>query len=300
MAEALYVILGATGHVGGVIAGRLLDQKRKVRVVGRDAGRLGPLASRGAEAMAGSIDDPAFAPKALAGAAAAFVLLPPNFATPSFRAWQSRLVETLGRAVESARPAHVVALSSIGGHLARGNGPIAGLHELEPRLAAAKGVSVLALRPGYFMENHLGSLGMVKQMGILGSAIRADLPMQMIATRDIGEVAARRLLALDFTGQGVLELMGPGDATMAQVARAIGKAIGKPDLGYVQFPYDEARKGMVGMGLKPEMADLYVEMSRGFNEGTVKATQPRSPATTTPTTIEQFAEKVFAPAYRAA
>jgi uncharacterized protein YbjT (DUF2867 family) len=299
MADTLHVILCATGHVGGVIASRLLDQKRKVRVVGRDAGRLGPFAARGAEAMAGSVDDPAFAARALAGAGAAFLLLPPNLAAPSFRAWQSKVVDALGRAVESARPGHVMTLSSIGAHLARGNGPIAGLHEMEERLGAVQGVNVLHLRPGYFMENNLGSIGMVKQMGILGSAIRADVLMQTIATQDIGEVGARRLLALDFQGRGALELMGPRDVTMAEVARAIGKAIGKPDLRYVQFPYDEARKGMVGMGLPPEMADLYVEMSRGFNEGTVKATQPRSKDSTTPTTIEQFAEKVFAPAYRA-
>ena len=300
MADSLHVILGATGHVGGVIAGRLLDQKRKVRVVGRDAKRLEPLAARGAEAMAGSVDDPAFAARALAGAGAAFLLLPPNLSTQTFRAWQSKLVDTLGRAVESAKPAHVMTLSSIGAHLAKGNGPIAGLHELEERLGSVKGVSVLNLRPGFFMENNLTSLGLVKQMGLLGSALRADLSMPMIATQDIGEVAAKRMLALDFQGKSVLELMGPRDVTMAEVARAIGKAIGKPDLPYVQFPYDEARKGMVGMGLPPEMADLYVEMARGFNEGTVKATQPRSPATTTPTSIEQFAEKVFAPAYRGA
>lgn len=300
MANPLYVVLGATGHVGGGIAARLLDQKRRVRVVGRGAERLASLAARGAEVVAGSIEDPAFAARALAGAGAAFLLIPPHMTAPSFRAYQSRVVDALARAVEAARPGHVVTLSSIGGHLAAGNGPIAGLHELEQRLSAVKGVAVLHLRPGFFMENHLGSVGMVKQMGILGSALRADLPMQMIATRDIAEVGARRLAALDFQGQGALELMGPRDVTMAEVARAVGRAIGKPDLPYVQFPYDEARKGMVGAGLRPDMADLYVEMSRGFNDGTVRPTQPRSPATTTPTTVERFAEETFAPAFRAA
>ncbi len=300
MADPLYVVLGATGHVGGGIAARLLDQKRRVRVVGRGAERLASLAARGAEVAAGSIEDPAFAARALAGAGAAFLLVPPNMTAPSFRAYQSRVVDALARAVEAARPAHVVTLSSIGGHLAAGNGPIAGLHELEQRLSAVKGAAVLHLRPGYFLENHLGAVGIVKQMGILGSALRADLPMQMIATRDIAEVAARRLAALDFQGQGALELMGPRDVTMAEVARAVGRAVGKPDLPYVQFPYDEARKGMVGAGLRPDMADLYVEMSRGFNDGTIRPTQPRSPATTTPTTVERFAEETFAPAFRAA
>jgi hypothetical protein len=85
---------------------------------------------------------------------------------------------------------------------------------------------------------------------------------------------------------------------MAEATAAIGRAIGKPELKYVQFPYPDAKKGMVGMGLPEEMADLYVEMSQGFNDGRIRATQPRSAATTTPTTIEKFAESVFGPAFR--
>src|SRR5512134_3240431 len=99
MADTLHVVLGATGHVGGVIASRLLDQKKTVRVVGRSADRLKPFTVRGAEGMAGSIEDPAFAARALAGAGAAFVLVPPNLGAPSFRAYQSKVVEGLATAI---------------------------------------------------------------------------------------------------------------------------------------------------------------------------------------------------------
>jgi len=299
MAEPLHVVCGATGHVGGIIASRLLDAKKKVRVVGRSADRLAPLAARGAEAAAGSMEDPAFLAKAFQGAAAAFVLVPPNYATKEFRAYQLRVVDAIGKALESARVPHALTLSSIGAHLAKDNGPIAALHALEERLDRISGLAVLHLRPGYFMENHLSGIGMVKGMGIYGSALRADLKLAQIATRDIGEVAARRMLALDWKGNGVLELHGPRDLSMAEVTRALGKAIGKPDLAYVQFPYPDARKGMVQAGLQEEMADLYVDMSRGFNDGIVKPTQPRSKETTTPTTIEAFAAEVYAPAFRA-
>jgi uncharacterized protein YbjT (DUF2867 family) len=298
MAEPIHAILGATGHVGGAIASRLLDQKRKVRVVGRDRARLKPFADRGAEVAVASIDDGDALSLALAGAAAAYVLIPPNLPAADFRAYQRKVVEALGAALERARVGHVITLSSIGANRPDQNGPIAGLHEMEQRLGRLS-AHVLHLRPGYFMENTLMSIGMVKGMGMNGSAIRADLPMQMIATRDIAEVGARRLAALDWTGKGVLELMGPRDVTLAEVTTALGKAIGRPDLKYVQFPYPDAKKGLMAMGLQEQMADLYVEMSRGFNDGAVRATQPRSPATTTPTTIEVFAETVFAPAFRA-
>jgi uncharacterized protein YbjT (DUF2867 family) len=298
MTEPLYAILGATGNVGGVIASRLLDEKRRVRVVGRDPGRLQLLADRGAETAVASMEDPAALARALGGASAAFVLIPPNLAAKDFRAFQRTVVESIGTALETARVPFVMSLSSIGADRPDRNGPIAGLHDLERRLDRLPG-AVLHLRPGYFMENSLAALGMVKHMGINGSALRADLPMSIIATRDIGEAGARRIVA-GGKGKEVLELQGPRDLTMAELTAALGKAIGKPDLKYVQFPYEEARKGMVGMGLPEGMADLYVEMSRGFNEGAVKPTQPRSAATTTPTTIDAFAATVFAPAYRAA
>lgn len=299
MAEPIHVVLGASGHVGGVVAERLLGAGRRVRAVARNADRLGPLARQGAEVLAGSVDDPAFARRALEGAGAAFVLLPP-FLGKGIRAWQDRTAGVLGDALEGAKVTHAVTLSSIGAQHPDGNGPIAGLHVLERRIDRIPGISVVHLRPGYFFENNLGVIGLVKTMGANGGALRPDLPMAHIATRDIGEVAARRLLSLDWKGREVLELHGERDLTMAGVTRALGAAIGKPDLAYVHFPYADAQQGLVQAGLPEEMAALYMEMSEGFNDGRVTTTQPRSPASTTPTSIERWAAEVFAPAWRAA
>jgi uncharacterized protein YbjT (DUF2867 family) len=295
----LYVVLGATGHVGGIVATRLLDAGKRVRAVARRADGLAPLVRRGAEAASGSVDDPAFLRKALDGARAAFVLLPPNFA-PGIRAWQDRTAGLLGDALAAARVSHAVSLSSVGAQSGSGNGPIAGLHALEQRLDQVPGLSPLHLRPGYFFENHLGSIGMIKGMWLVGSALRPDLEMAQIASRDIGEAAARRLLALDWKGRAIQELHGERLLTMMETATALGKAIGKPDLRYVQFPYADALKGMIGAGLPEEMAALYVEMSKGFNEGHVTMAQARGAATTTPTSIERWATEVFAPAFAAA
>ena len=298
MADTLYVVLGASGHVGGIIAERLLDAKKKVRVAARSADKLKGFAARGGEVVTGSVDDSAFLRRAFQGAGAAFVLLPPNLA-PGIRAWQDRTANAIGDALEGARVPRSVTLSSIGANLSSGNGPIAGLHVLEQRLDMIRGLAPLHLRPGYFFENNLGAIGLVKAMGALGGALRADLPMAQIATKDIGEVAARRLLALDWSGRTVQELHGERDLTMAQVATALGKAIGKPELRYVQFPYADAERGLVGAGLPQEMAALYMEMSRGFNDGHVKPSQARSPASTTPTAIERWGSEVFAPAFKA-
>jgi uncharacterized protein YbjT (DUF2867 family) len=292
-----YVVFGATGHVGGIIARRLLEAGKKLKAVARTADKLKALAAFGAEAAPGNIDDALFLRRVLDGADAAFVLLPPYFG-PGIRAFQDRTAAALGDALEAARVPYALSLSSIGADRPSGNGPIAGLHALEQRLDRIPGHSPLHLRPGYFFENHLATMGLVKGMGIAGSALRGDLPIAQIATRDIGEVAARKLLALDWKGRSVLELHGERDLSMADAAAVVGKAIGKPDLKYVQFPYPDAQKGMVQMGLPEEMAALYVDMSKGFNDGLVKPTQPRSEATTTPTSFEKFVAEVYAPAFK--
>jgi uncharacterized protein YbjT (DUF2867 family) len=298
MADGTTVVFGATGHVGGVIAERLLAAGRKVRAVARSADKLTALGKKGAEVLAGDVADAAFVRRATAGTRAAFVLLPPQFG-PGFRAFQERAADAYAAAIEANRLEHTVTLSSIGADQPKGSGPIAGVAGLEQRLDRIAGLARLHLRPGYFLDNHLQAVGMVKGLGFHGSAIRADLALPQIDPRDIGEVAARRLLALDWKGGEVQELHGQRDLTMSEVTAVLGKAIGKPDLRYVAFPYPDARAGMIQAGLTEELADLYVEMSKGFNDQLLRARQPRSAATTTPTSIEAWAQKVFVPAFQA-
>ncbi len=296
MAEG-YVVFGATGHVGRIVVTRLLEAGKKVRAVARSADKLKPLAGAGARILPGSVDDPAFLRLAFDGMKAAFVLLPPYLGA-GIRAWQDRTAAALGDALEAAKVPYAVTLSSIGADRPSGNGPIAGLHALEARLDRIPNHSPLHLRPGYFFENNLGAIGLIKGMGSNGAALKPDLKMAHIATKDIGEAAARRLLALDWKGRLVQELQGERDLSMAEVTAVLGKAIGKPELKYVQFPYADAQKGLVQMGLPEEMAALYMDMSKGFNDGHLKPTQPRSAATTTPTSIERWAAEVFAPAFQ--
>ncbi len=294
----LTVVTGASGNVGGEIARRLLARGERVRAVGRDAARLAGLAGLGAEIATGSVDDAAFLRRAFEGAGAVFAMIPPNVTAPDGPAFQRRVSDALASAIEASKVAHVVTLSSVGAERPAGTGPIVGLHELEQKLNAVAGVAVVHLRAAYFMENALNSIGLIKGQGINGSAIGADVPIPMIATRDIGAAAADLLAEPSFTGKVTRELEGSRDYTMAEATAILGRAIGRPDLPYVQFPYDATRQALVGMGLSASMADLYVEMSRAFNEGHVRFLEPRSPRNSTPTTLEEFAQD-FAAAYRA-
>jgi uncharacterized protein YbjT (DUF2867 family) len=71
----------------------------------------------------------------------------------------------------------------------------------------------------------------------------------MIATRDIGAAAADALVRLAFRGKQAQELQGQRDLDYTEAATIIGKAIGKPDLGYIQAPDNQVRPAMVLMGM---------------------------------------------------
>lgn len=293
----MYAVVGATGNTGRVVAEALLAAGEDVQVVGRTEERLQPLVGKGAEAFVGSVDDAQAMTLAFSGAVGLYCLIPPCYDVPDFRAYQRKVSESLAAAVHRAGVEYVINLSSVGAQHTEGTGPIAGLREQEDRLNALEGVNVLHLRAGWFMENFLMSVETVRSMGVLGTPVRGDVPIPMIATRDVGSYAAERLLKLDFSGKSTRELLGPRDVTLAEAARALGAAIGNEDLGYAQLPYEDVEKRMMEMGISRGVAGLMSEMYRAFNDGLVAPCEERAPENTTPTTIEEFAQ-VFARAYQ--
>jgi len=294
----MYVVLGATGHTGSVIATSLLSKGEKVRVVGRDATRLQRFVRKGAEAFTANVSDAAALAKALTGARAAYLLLPPNITSPDYRADQERESDVIAKAVKESGLRYAVHLSSFGAGVPEGTGPIAGLHSSEQKLNALGGLNVLHVRAGYFMENTLTAINMIQAMGIFGHAVLPDLKLPMIATRDIGDYAAGRILKLDFSGKQTRELLGERDLSMNEATSVIARGIGKPDLRYVQFPYEQVEQVLTQMGIPAKTAGQFIEMYKAINEGIVAAQEPRSPENTTPTSFEKFVQDVFAPAYQ--
>jgi len=294
----MYVILGATGHTGSVAAEKLLAAGQKVRVVGRDAKRLERFSQKGAEAAVADATDAAALEKAFSGARAVYALIPPNIGAPDIRAYQEQVSDATTTAIQKSGVGYVVLLSSTGADKTSGTGPVRGLYGFEKKLDSIRGVNVLSLRAGYFMENTLAQAGIITSLGFMAAPLRADLPLPMIATRDIGAAAAGLLTKLDFSGKQTRELLGARNVSYSEAAKVIGAAIGKPDLTYRQAPGPQVKPAMIQMGMSESMVDLILEMCEALNSGHMKPLEPRSPQNTTPTTIESFVADVFVPAYR--
>ena len=291
--DQTHVILGATGNTGSIIADTLLLRGQKVRVVGRDAARLQRFVRQGAEAFPGDVSDVVALTKAFRGARAAYLMLPPI----TSREDQERESDAIAKAAKESGLPYAVYLSSYGAHVPEGTGPVTGLHSSEQKLDAVGGLNVLHLRAAYFMENHLAAISMIQGMGIFGHALLPDLKMPMIATRDVGDYAARRLLDLDFSGKQTRELLGERDLSMTEITAVIARGIGKPDLRYEQFSYDEVQRALEQAGMAPTKAAVYIEMFRAINAGVLAAQELRSFQNSTPTSFEKFVQDVFAPAF---
>jgi len=293
----MYVVTGATGNTGNVVAKALLSRGEKVRVIGRTAERLKAFGAEGAEPFAADLTDAAGVTKAFVGAKAVYVMIPPNLASSDLRSFQNRVTDAIAAALRSTGVTHAVTLSSIGADKPDKTGPVVGLNYLEQQLNCIDALNVLHLRAGYFMENTLAQIGIIQKMGMAVGPLRPDLKLPMIATRDIGEAAADLLLSLDFRQKQTRELLGQRDISMSEVAQSIGGAIGKPDLRYIQAPDEQLRPALVQLGMSSNMADLILEMSAALNSGYMRALEQRSAKNTTPTSYETFVREEFLPQY---
>ncbi|KAF0216009.1 MAG: hypothetical protein FD174_3902 [Geobacteraceae bacterium] len=294
----MYAITGATGNIGSKTADILLSKGEKVRVIGRSAARLQQFVDKGAEAAVGDLKDAAFVTRAFTGATAVFAMIPPDYTAQDFRAYQNEVGANIATGIKNSGVRYVVNLSSQGAELAEGTGPIKGLHDQEERLNLLEGVNVLHLRCAYFMENLLMNIPLINEKGIVGSAVRGDQKFAMIATRDIAAQVAEWLVRRNFEGKKVQDLLGWRDLSLNEATAVIGRKIGKPDLKYVQFSYEETAKWLTDMGLSADVSSLFVEMSKALNDGLFDVNRPRTPENTTPTSIEDFAE-TFARYYAA-
>jgi uncharacterized protein YbjT (DUF2867 family) len=293
----MYVVLGASGNTGHIVANHLLARGQKVRVVGRNSAHLQPLTAKGAETFITDVTDASALSKAFQQADSAYVMIPPNPVSTDPLGYANRVSDAIAAAVQSAGTKNVVALSSIGAALASGTGPVVGLYNLEQKLNQIGSANVLYLRAAYFMENTLPQINAIRQMNAVASPLRPDLKLAMIATRDIGTAAADVLLHPTIHGKQSRELLGQRDLTYTEVASIIGKAIGQPDLKYVQAPEDQFRGALLQMGMSEPFAKLLLEMIASLNSGKMRAMEPRTQQNTTPTAYETFVTERFVPAY---
>ena len=269
----MYVVVGATGNTGSAVADTLLSLKQPVRIVVRSADKVAAWKAKGAEIAVASLDDVSVLAKVFEGAKGIYLLVPPNYGAQAWLMDQRARMDRATEAVRKSGTSHVVFLSSIGGHIAERTGPIRAARYGEQVLATAVN-NLTILRPSYFMENWALVLGAVKGQGLLPTFIAPMAKIPMIATDDIGRIAAEQLIAGGH-GRKVVEMAGPEEYSPDQVATALGQILGKP-VTVQHAPLSAVVPTFKSFGFSDEAAKLFEEMYTSFSTGAIGYEHPAS------------------------
>jgi NAD(P)H dehydrogenase (quinone) len=260
----MFVVTGITGNVGGEVARRLLAAHLPVRGIVRDVRKGATWAERGCEPCSADINDAAALSNAFRGAEGVFILVPPNFdPSPDFRE-AIATAAALSSALEVARPKKVVYLSTIGAQASRSN--LLSQHTIIEQALRKLPVPITFLRPGWFMENSAWEVAPAKN-GVISCFLQPlDKPVPMVATSDVGRVAAE-LLQETSNGHSVVELEGPHRVSPNEIAATFAKLLGHP-VKAEAVPRDTWESLFKSQEMKNPTPRI--QMLDGFNEGWIE------------------------------
>jgi uncharacterized protein YbjT (DUF2867 family) len=280
------VVTTPTGNVGSRVARMLIQAGVRPTLLARHPARVDRAVSEQADVVEADLSDADAVVRATRDADALLWVAPPT-ADPSADpvAWYARLGAIAARAVSENRIGRTVFLSSVGAEMRSGAGEIDGLARTEEFLDAT-GATVLHLRCGYFFTNLLGELDSMRA-GVLKAPMAIDYAQPWVDPRDIGEVAAARLLSGGWSGRHVQAVHGPEDLTLSRVAEIITEVTGRR-VRAETISRETLRRLLRSAGLGDKQVEGITGMSAVTREAFI-AEDTRSILTTTPTTLAEWA-----------
>lgn len=258
-----YAIMGLTGRVGGTAATELLKAGHQVRGIVRNPDKARTWAEQGVELAVATYEDVDSLTAAFTGVDGVFVMVPPVFAPDTEFSESRQVIDAVKQALTKAKPAKIVALSSVGSQHESGLGLITQTHLLEEALADFPAVAFL--RPAWFMENAEWDVASARDRGEINVFVRLDHPLPMVGTQDIGRLAALTLQE-SWAGRRILELEGPRRYLPAGLANAFAEALGHP-VNLNPVPRETWQDVFVAAGMPADRTGARIDMLDGFNSG---------------------------------
>ncbi|HET7778604.1 MAG TPA: NmrA family NAD(P)-binding protein [Rudaea sp.] len=261
----MYAITGITGKVGGALARTLLAAHQPVRAVVRDADKAREWAAQGCEIAFASMNDASALAAAFEGTEGVFILPPSEFdPAPGFPEARA-VIDAVMTALEWARPGKVVCLSTIGAQAAETN--LLTQRTLLEQALSTLAIPIAFLRPAWFMENFAWDVAAAREQGVLVSFLQPlDKPVPMIATADIGRLAAE-LIQQSWDGCRIVELESDHRISPNEAAATFAKVLGHPVKAQV-VPRETWANLFKSQGMKDPQPRI--RMLDGFNEGWIE------------------------------
>jgi NAD(P)H dehydrogenase (quinone) len=257
----MYAITGITGQVGGAVAQALLNTGEAVRAVVRNEEKGQHWTALGCEVAIADIMDSKALAKAFQGTKGGFLMTPPNYDPEPGFPQTHEIVRSILAALQESKLEKLVFLSTVGAHVKETN-LLNNAGIIEEALRKT-GISIGLLRAAWFMENASWDK-VAASTGVIPSFLQPlDHPIPMVATQDIGNMAAT-MLREDWTGTRVLELEGPERYSAEDIAAAFTRALGH-EVRMEALPHDAWESLFRSQGMNYPMPRI--RMIDGFNEG---------------------------------
>ncbi|MDQ3063191.1 MAG: NmrA family NAD(P)-binding protein [Acidobacteriota bacterium] len=283
----MYIVSGATGQTGSVVAKTLLKKDLPVRVIVRSEEKGAVFEKLGAEVAVADLQNADALTEALQGGKVLYLMNPPAYQAEDLFAETGKVIEAFQTAIENSALEKIVVLSSIGGHLSSGTGNILTAYKLEQAFGNLD-IPVTFVRAGGFMENWNGVLETAKTQGVLPSFYQPlDRKVPQVAAADIGRVAAEAMQEKT-VGKEVKELAGFWTSP-EETAEAFGKVLGR-EVKAVPVPENQWTDILKNHN-SPKNAASLAEMFAGYNSGHIKFETENQIAGKT--TIEDFAREAL-------
>jgi len=260
----MYAVTGVTGTTGSIVARRLLQQGKKIRVILRNREHIFKWKERGAEVVVADYTDAQAMTFVLDGIEGVYLICPPSHKSHDPMATSLMMADSLVAAVKNSRVPHAVFLSSLGAHRPENNGILKAFYAAEQKFKQP-GFGVTFLRAAYFMENWAIGLSNAQEKGSLPTFIQpVDRAIRMVSVEDVGPAAVDYLLN-PVAGVRVVELCGPREYSAVDATKVLSEAYEKPVEPYM-MPRQEWEDYFSTEGLSREMAELLVEMFDRINK----------------------------------
>lgn len=260
----MYVIMGATGNIGGAAAKDLLERGEDVAVLTRNAAGADAWARDGADVREADAADAASLRAAFGTGARILVVNPPADPSTDVDTVERATASSILAALEDARAEKVVAVSTYGARQDPHLADLGVLWDLERGLDSLD-VPVAVNRGAYYMTNWDGMLDDARRTGVLSTMLPRDLTIPMVDPIDLGLVASRRLRSgRDDVGVEFVE--GPARYTVDDVAEAMGRALDRAITVEVA-PRDAWREIFRSIGFSEASAESFARMNEATADG---------------------------------
>ncbi|MBB3464593.1 NmrA family NAD(P)-binding protein [Rhizobium sp. BK377] len=254
----MYVILGASGHIGSVVIDALQASSEKVIAVVHSAQKAAAIKHGGVEPVIADVADTGQLRSILQKGRRAFLLNPPGDIKGDTNAEEMKTARSIAAALDGSGLEKLVVASTYGALDGAGIGDLSVLYEFE-RLVKASGIPTAVNRGAYYFTNLDMLLQSVRETGRLLTPFPADMKMPMVSPRDLGEAAVARLKSpVDDIGIDYVE--GPERYSFADVANAFSSLLGRP-VTIETIAREKFEEYYLGLGFSWAAARCYAKMT---------------------------------------